>query len=174
MDGKATSTAWRVDIDRLIYTTITLMSVLIIYDGWSHVSFAALVGVIVGPVVAMFLSHVFASTLALEVAQGRSMSARERMVVVRTESRFLLMALPPLLLAALLMLLGVELSAAIRWIVAAGVVSLGVWGGVAGRRAGFTGWRLLSAVMSGLLIGGVILLLQVVLQPGRAASGGAL
>ena len=173
MDGKTTSTVWRIDIDRLIYTTITLMSVLIIYDGWSDVSFAALVGVIAGPVVAMFLSHVFSSTLAHEVAQGRALSARERMAIGRTESRFLLMAVPPLLLAGLLMLLGVELSTAIRWIVAAGVVSLGVWGGVAGRRGGLTGWRLGSAVMTGLLIGGVILLLQVALQPGRAASGGA-
>jgi hypothetical protein len=71
MAGKATSTIWRVDVDRLIYTTITLMSVLIIYDGWSRVSFAALVRVIVGPVVAMFLSHVFATYLAHEVARGR-------------------------------------------------------------------------------------------------------
>jgi hypothetical protein len=99
---------------------------------------------------------------------------RERMAIVRTESRFLLIAVPPLALVGLLMLLGVELSAAIRWILGAGVVSLGVWGGVAGRRAGLTGWRFASAVMSGLLIGGVILLLQVVLQPGQAASGGAL
>ena len=98
---------------------------------------------------------------------------RERMAVVRTESRFLLIAVPPLALAGLLMVLGVELSAAIRWIVAVGVVSLGVWGGVAGRRAGLEGWRLASAVMAGLLIGAVILLLQVALQPGRAASGGA-
>ncbi len=173
MASKAASTIWRVDIDRLIYTTITLMSVLIIYDGWGHLSFAALVGVILGPVVAMFLSHVFSTYLAQEVARGRAPSMRERMAIVRTESRFLLIAVPPLALAGLLMLLGVELSVAIRWIVALGVVSLGLWGGVAARRAGLTGWRVVSAVMAGLLIGATILLLQVALQPGRAASGGA-
>lgn len=173
MAGKSSITIWRVDIDRLIYTTITLMSVLIIYDGWGHLSFAALVGVILGPIVAMFLSHVFSTYLAQEVARGRAPSMRERMAIVRTESRFLLIAAPPLALAGLLMVLGVELSATIRWIVAVGVVSLGVWGGVAGRRAGLRGWRLASAVMAGLLIGAVILLLQVALQPGRAASGGA-
>jgi hypothetical protein len=45
-------------------------------------------------------------------------------------------------------------------------------GGVAGRRSGFTGWRLALAVLSGLVVGGLILVLQVILQPGKAASGG--
>ena len=55
-----------------------------------------------------------------------------------------------------------------------GAVSLGFWGGAAGRRAGLTGWRLVRAVMAGLLIGVLILALQVFLQPGKPASLGAL
>ena len=46
-----------------------------------------------------------------------------------------------------------------------GVLSLGAWGGVAGRRAGLTGWPLALSIAYGLVLGGVILALQAVLQP---------
>jgi hypothetical protein len=50
-------------------------------------------------------------------------------------------------------------------IVLTGVLSLGVWGGVAGRRAGLTGWPLLVPITYGLFVGGIILILQALLQP---------
>jgi VanZ family protein len=62
------------------------------------------------------------------------------------------------------------MSEAIRSVLVLGAVSLGFWGDVAGRRAGLTGWRLMRAVMAGLLIGVLILALQVFLQPGKASS----
>jgi len=45
---------------RVAYGTITLMSVLIAYDGWQQLRSRDAVVVIVGPVLAMFLSHLFA------------------------------------------------------------------------------------------------------------------
>ena len=51
-------------------------------------------------------------------------------------------------------------------IVLTGVLSLGVWGGVAGRRAGLTGWPLLVPIIYGLFVGAIILILQALLQPG--------
>jgi hypothetical protein len=50
-------------------------------------------------------------------------------------------------------------------IVLTGVLSLVVWGGVAGRRAGLTGWPLLVPITYGLFVGGIILILQALLQP---------
>ena len=50
-------------VDRLIYTTITLVSVLIIYDGWNHLSFWGVLAVILGPILAIFLSHLFGAEL---------------------------------------------------------------------------------------------------------------
>jgi hypothetical protein len=167
------STAQRVDVDRVVYATITLMSVLIIYDGWQQLRFIAVVGVIVGPVLAMFLAHVFSASLAQQLTLGRPVTMGERMKIVRSESRFLLLCLPPVLLVGTLVLLGVSMSESIRWVLVLGTVSLGFWGGVAGRRTGLTGWRLVSAVSAGLIIGVLILALQVLLQPGKAASGGA-
>ena len=43
---------------------------------------------------------------------------------------------------------------------------------MAGRRAGYTGWRLVAAVLAGLTVGIVVLVLQAFLQPGKVISGG--
>jgi hypothetical protein len=61
----------KIRVDRVIYTTITLLSVLIIYDGWEQLQFWDVVAVILGPIVAIFLSHVFGAALGTRVALGR-------------------------------------------------------------------------------------------------------
>ena len=156
-----------VNVDRIVYATITLMSVLVIYDGWTDLKFLEIVGVIVGPVFAMFLGHSFSAAIARQVEYGRTLSNPERIAVLRSEAPFLLLCVPPVVLAIALHLAGVSLSASINIVVWVGVASLGFWGGVAGRRAGLVGLRLASAVLAGLLVGGVILVLQVLLQPGK-------
>ncbi len=45
----------KIRVDRVIYTTITLLSLLIIYDGWEQLRFWNVVAVIVGPILAIFL-----------------------------------------------------------------------------------------------------------------------
>jgi hypothetical protein len=157
-------------VGRVVYGTITLMSVLIVYGGWQQLRFRDVVGVIVGPVLAMFLSHLFAATLARQVELGRAVTGTERARIARSESPFLLLAVPPVVFVGLL---GSSLSASIRWLVVLGAASLGYWGGVAGRRSGMSGWRLVLAVAAGLIIGALVLALDVFLQPGQAVSGAA-
>jgi hypothetical protein len=50
-------------IDRVIYTTIALMSILIVYDTWATLRFWGVVAVIVGPMLAIFLGHIFGAAL---------------------------------------------------------------------------------------------------------------
>jgi len=159
-------------IDQAVYGTIVVMSVLIIYDGWSHLRLLDLVGIIVGPLVAMFVSHVFSTFMAEQVALGRSLSAHERLQAIRRQASFLLLAIPPILIASVLYGAGVSLTGCIRVVLIVGALSLGLWGGVAGYRAHFRRWRLVMAVAAGLTIGGLVLLLQVALQPGKAVTGG--
>lgn len=149
MQRDLVSTPQPVDVDRVIYATITLMSVLIIYDGWQQLRFLTVVGAIVGPVLAMFLAHVFSASLAQQLSLGKPVTMAGRMKIVRSESRFLLLCVPPVLLVGVLVPLGVSMSEAIRSVLVLGAGSLGFWGGVAGRRAGLTGWRLVRAVMAG-------------------------
>jgi integrase len=66
-------------LDRAIYTTITVMTILIVYDGWQTLKLRAAVGVILGPALAIFVAHVFSASLARQ-AELRSvfLSARRR------------------------------------------------------------------------------------------------
>jgi hypothetical protein len=164
----------RVVVDRIVYGTITTMCVLIVYDGWTKLQLWQVVGVIVGPIVAMFLSHVFSGVIAKQVALGRSLNGAERMDAVQSEVRFLWLAVPPTVLTVVLHLAGVALTDCIQIIVWVGVASLGFWGGLAGRRAGFTGWQLVLAVLAGLVVGFLVLAIQVFLQPGEAATNGVI
>jgi hypothetical protein len=164
--------AQSVFVDRIIYATITIMSVLIIYDGWQHLRLIDVAGVIIGPVLAMFLAHVFSAAMAQHVEAGRILTGKEWRAVVRVQSPFLALCVPPLAIVSLLYAVGVSLSDGIRVTLWVGTASLGYWGYVAGRRAGFVGWRMVMVVIAGLLIGVVILLIQVLLQPGKAFSGG--
>ena len=157
----------KIRVDRVIYPTITLMSALIINDGWEQLQFWNVVTVILGPILAIFLSHVFGAALGSRVAQGRPLTRHEHRKVFAEECKFLLVAIPPLVILVILTIAGVSYTRIIQVIVLTGVVSLGVWGGVAGRRAGLTGWPLLVPITYGLLVGGIILIVQALLQPGH-------
>ena len=160
----------KIRVDRVIYTTITLMAVLIVYDGWEQLRFVGVVGVVavmLGPILAIFLSHVFGAALGTRVALGRPLTRGERRAVFVEECRFLLIAVPPLAILVVLAIAGVSYTRIIQVIVLTGVLSLGVWGGVGGRRAGVTGWALVLPIAYGLLLGGIILALQALLQPGH-------
>jgi hypothetical protein len=153
-------------IDRFVYTTITVMCVLVVYDGWTILDPYQVVGVIVGPILAMFVSHIFSAGLAQHAALGRRLTAGEWRATARGEARFLLLALPPLAILVLCALLGVSTTHAIQAIIWMGALSLGFWAGIAALRAGLSGWPLILAVIVGLLVGALVLLLQVILQPG--------
>ena len=156
-------------LDRAVYTTITVMSVLIVYDGWQNLKFGAAVGVILGPVLAMFISHVFSASLARQAELHRRPGRSDQMRIIRTESRFLLLAAPALALLIILTVAGVSLSESIQAIILLEGASLGFWGFVAGHRAGLAGWPLARTVIFGLIIGLLVLMLQVFLQPGDAS-----
>ena len=159
-------------VDRAVYGTITTMSVLVVYDGWETLRLLGVLGVIVGPIIAMFTGHVFSAAISETVRLGRGLDNGERWTLVRSQSPFLLLAVPPALMAIVLHLAGMSLTGCIHVILLVGVASLGVWGGFAGRRVGLTGHRLLLAVLAGLVIGALILSLQVYLQPGKAVTDG--
>jgi hypothetical protein len=161
-------------IDRVAYGTITIMCVLIVYDGWSELKLVEVLGVIVGPIIAMFCSHIFSSSLAQQVTLKRRLNRVEMIETIRAESLFLLLAVPPSALAVVLTVGGASLTNTIRVIIWFGVATLGFWGGLAARRAGLGGRSLVMAVMAGLIVGLLVLAIQVLLQPGRVLSGGTL
>src|SRR3954447_13804901 len=95
---------YEIRVDRVIYTTITLLSVLIIYDGWATLHFRDVVAVLFGPILAIFLSHVFGAELGTRVAVGRPLTGSERRGLMAEECRYLLVPVPPLVILAVLTL----------------------------------------------------------------------
>jgi hypothetical protein len=153
-------------IDRVVYGTITMMSVLIVYDGWAKIDLLEVIGVMAGPIFAMFVAHVFATLIAKQAAVDSTLDSAEWFATIRRESRFLLLAVPPAVVTTVLSVAGVSLTACIQIVLWIGVASLGFWAGLAGRRAELTGWHLATAVLAGVIVGLLVLGIQVILQPG--------
>lgn len=163
-----------VQIDRVIYATIGLACILIVYDGWAQLTRADVVWIVLGPVIAMFVSHVFAAGIARHAELRRAATPSEWWQVIRIESLFLLLAVPPLAVLAGLDLAGVSLYASIRTIIWLEALSLGFWAGLAAHRAGLRRSQVGLAVLAGLIVGAIVLTLQVFLQPGKALHGGVI
>jgi hypothetical protein len=159
-------------IDRAVYGTIVVTSGLVIYDGWANLRVLGAVAVILGPVVAMVIGHVFAASLASYAAHRRRSTNRELLAIVRRESRFLLVCVPQIVLLLGLTLVGLGLQETVRVVIWASAASLGFWSGVAAWRAGLGARGVALGLITGLAAGGVVLLLQVFLQPGVAVSNG--
>jgi hypothetical protein len=116
-------------VGRVVTATITLVCVLIVYDGWASLKLFDVVLIVVGPIVAVFTSHIFSSHLVQQVDLGRRPTLREWLATARFEARFLLLAIPPLLVLFVLDFAGVALTDSIRAIVVLEAISLGFWAG---------------------------------------------
>ena len=138
---------------------------LIVYDGRATLEPIDVVLVIVGPVIAICTTHVFSGSLVQLVELGRWPTMREWLVMARFESRFLLLAVPPLVVL-LVLRLAMSRSSSVRVVIWLGRVR----SDSAGLQAGTTACAeaLVVSILAGLVISGVVLLLKVVLQPGRA------
>ena len=159
-------------ISHAVVGTISLTSALIIYDGWATLRFGDVVAIIAGIVLAIFIARVFAESLAGLAAKGDPLNRTELLRVVKAECGFLLLAVPPIVLLAVLDLAGVALGDSIQVVIWLGAVSLGFWGGLAGLQAGLRGRRLALAIAIGFLVGGLVLILRVILLPGEVVSNG--
>lgn len=159
-------------IGRAVYGTIVVTSVLVVYDGWANLRVSDAVAIILGPVIAIVIGHVFAAALAAYPALGRRPHGHELLHIARRESRFLLVCVPQIVLLIVLTLVGVGLNDTVRVLIWTGPATLGFWGGVAARRAGLRARGVALGVIMGLAVGSAVLLLQVFLQPGKAVSNG--
>jgi hypothetical protein len=115
-------------IDRAVYGTIVVTSVLVVYDGWANLTRLDAVAIILGPAIAMVIGHIFASSLSDQAALGRRPTRSELLNTVRHESRFVLVAVPQVVLLFVLTLAGLSLHDTVHVLVWAGAASLGYLG----------------------------------------------
>lgn len=127
--------------------------------------------IILGPIIAIFTSHVFSTTLVLQVELGRRPNRSEWLANALFEARFLFLAVPPLALLFLLTPATVSLEHSVRVVIWMETLSLAFWTGLAAWIVGMRGRPLVLAVLAGFVVSSVVLALQVTLQPGKARNG---
>ena len=88
-------------IDRIVVMTISWMSALIIYDGWDVLRFIDVAAIILGPIAAIFAARLRRHPHRACQTRARPYQAG-RVALIADESQFLLLALPPLALLAVL------------------------------------------------------------------------
>jgi hypothetical protein len=157
-------------IGRIVTATITLVCVLIVYDGWAALELLDVVFIVVGPIIAIFTSHLFSSSLVQQVELGRRPTIQEWLATARFESRFLLLAVPPLVVLLILRVANVTLTDSVQVVIWLEAISLSFWAGLAAWYAGLRGRSLALSVLGGLLVSATVLLLQVFLQPGKPVN----
>ncbi len=168
------STGWRapslgplrINAFAWIYTTVSVMAMLVVYDGWSELNgVGGIVLIVVGPTIALAAAHVFAEVID-ELVKRDMIDARARRRLVWEFFEYVVVAVPPLVLLGITsIVLQQPPRDSIKSMLALGVFSLGFWGGLAAWRAGLRWWRLAAATSVGLLIGGSVFLLQILLKP---------
>lgn len=157
----------RINVATWVYTTVTLMSVLTVYDGWADlIKPAGIALLVVGPTVALALAHTFAEGLDYTVEHGRGISWDRAKFLIGEFLQFVMVAVPPLVvLAVTAWVLQKPPRECLRSMLVLGVLSLGFWGALAGWRSGMRDWRLLVSTVLGLGLGLVVFAFQLVLKP---------
>jgi hypothetical protein len=159
-------------IGRIVTATITLVCVLIVYDGWAALDLLDVVLIVIAPVIAIFTAHIFSSSLVQQVELGRRPTMQEWLVTARFETRFLLLGIPPLVLLVVLRVANVALTDAIQVVIWLEALSLSFWAGVAAWYAGLRGRWLALSVLGGIIVSTIVLSLQLFLQPGKVVNNG--
>ena len=155
-----------VRLERVVYATVVLMSVLAVYDGWAELTtFLGVAIVIVAPLVALAIAHLFSEAIEEVYHQQRPLTGAEWRRLTLGQLRILVAAVPPLLILGIGWLSPLDERRTIAVVLWTGVATLVVLSLVAARRAGIRGWRLAVAGVGGGAVGLIVISLQVLLKP---------
>jgi hypothetical protein len=153
-------------LERVVYATVVLMSVLAVYDGWAELtSFLGVAVVIVAPLVALGIAHLFSEAIEEHYHLQRELTGDEWRRLAVGQLTILVAAVPPLVVLGFGWVSPLDERSTIALLLWTGVVTLVILSLVAGRRAGIRGWRLAVAGLSGGVVGLLVISLQVLLKP---------
>lgn len=156
----------QVRLDRLVYATVVLMSVLVVYDGWQDlVTFLGVALVIISPTVALAVAHFFAESMHEHAELERPLTRPEWATIARGQVSHLLAGVPALLVLGVGWVTPMDARGAVALLLWTGVGTLVVLSALAAYRAGISGWRLVVAALSGGIVGLIVISLQIVLKP---------
>ena len=155
-------------IGRVVTATITLVCVLVVYDGWARLRLLDVVLIILGPIIAVFTSHVFSTTLVMQFELGRRPTRSEWLANVLRRVTLPAPRPPAGRASPHTLARHGSVQDSVRAVIWMETLSLAFWTGLAAWLVGMRGRPLVLAVLAGLVVGGVVVALQVMLQPERA------
>lgn len=162
------------DAHRLIYATIILMTTLAIYDeGTDPLKAEPLIlmfGVSVAPLFALSMAHAFSDALDLQIRTGHRLTWRERRHLLGENLEYLYIAVPPILITAVLSALGWNANDVISLVQVLGMVSLGLWGAFAARMARLSRWMQVRFAISYAVMGAIVITVELILTHGFGAE----
>jgi hypothetical protein len=157
---------FEVQLERVVYATVVLMSVLAVYDGWAELtSFLGVAVVILAPLAALAVAHLFSEVIEEHYHLQRSLTRAEWRRLSMDQLKILVAAAPPLVIVAIGWVSPVDPRGTIRVLLWTGVLTLVALSLIAARRAGIRGGRLLVAGLGGGVVGLIVISLQVLLKP---------
>jgi len=160
---------WRLSMDphRIIYSTILLMTAYAIYDEgtdpFSRRTYIALIGLSIGPLFALMMAHAFSDALDLQIRNGRRLTGHDRRHLFFSNVQYLYIAIPPLLVFAILGPLGWDANDVLGIVQLLGLLSLGWWGWFAGMKAGVGRARRWWFACSYTLMGAVVIAVELII-----------
>jgi hypothetical protein len=156
------------DVEVAVYGTVVLLTVLAVAQDDGVDDFAEAVQLILGPLVATFAAHLFASVLAAVNEERAVPSGRRFRALTAHAAQYLLLAVPPLLVVLVVALAGIGGAEgpdeAITFVVDLGLVLLVALGGIGGWRALQRWWAALLGAVAAAVVGLVVIILRVLIE----------
>ena len=155
-----------VPLERVVYATVVLMSVLAVYDGWAELTtFVGVALVILAPIVALAVAHLFAEAMEEHYHRQRPLTRTEWSQLAVGQLRIFVAAIPSLVVLAIGWVSPLDARSTITVLLWTGVLTLVFLALAAASRAGIRGWRLAVAGLSGGVVGLIVISLQILLKP---------
>mgnify|MGYP003610034949 CR=1 FL=1 len=155
------------DPHRIIYATILLMTTYAIYDEgtkpFQRSTGIEISGLSIAPLFALAMAHAFSDGLDMQIRNGRRLTRRDRWHLFGTNMQYLYVAVPPLLVIAVLSMFGMRANDIIGVVQVLGLLSLGWWGYYAGRKAGLGTARRWLFAFNYAVLGLIIILIELAL-----------
>lgn len=157
---------FEVNLERLTYATIVSLSVLVVYDGWADLaSFIGAAAVIIGPIAALVVAHIFSAVLQGYAEKHRPLTWIELRHLAGEQLQVFLAAAPYLVVLTIGWISPLDAHNTITLLLWVGTATLIALTGAAAYRAGMRGWRWMLTSLSGALVGLIVISLQIVLKP---------
>jgi hypothetical protein len=159
-------TLWhvRLNAERFIYGTVSVLAVLAVYEGWgSDQGTTGFLVVTIGSTFALFLAHLYAVATNEHLRQRRRLPLSEWLRLFRVELQYFLVLIPLIVAFFGARLFGATVPTALRVTMFAGIAGLAFLVTYVAWMVGLRRWRLLAAGIGGLVIGAVILSIELLL-----------